>query len=182
MSKIKDIKTTHVMPNELDKIPKNSDLILTTEIEKQSLRNYKIFVPKSHNRTYLYSNIIKKIEEKNKFGEVIVGVDPGKTIGLATLADDIVIQTAEYFTPLGVVKEIISIFFNIETDDFKIKIGHGGGEIREEITSRLNKIFQNKVDINVINERYTSKNQMQELRKVYSKHMAAAILIAKRGK
>ena len=55
LSNITKIRTNHILPNE--PIPENTDIIITTEIEKNIFEEKKIFIPKAFNIYYLYSNI-----------------------------------------------------------------------------------------------------------------------------
>jgi hypothetical protein len=179
LSKINEIKTNHILPEEFT--ANNSDVIITTETEKNDIKSNKIFIPKAFNHYNLFSNIILIANSKKKFGEVVVGIDPGKTIGFAVVGEGKgILGVGEFFTVVDAVKEIITIFFNVETDTFKVNIGRGGGKIKEEIIRRLKNIFHEKVPVNVINEDFTSqnKNRLAEVR--YSKNINAALNIASR--
>ncbi len=179
LSKINEIKTNHILPEEF--MDDNSDVIITTEIEKNSIRSKKIFIPKAFNHYNLFSNIFLIANNRKKFGEVVVGIDPGKTIGFAVIGEGKnILGVGEFFTAVDAVKEVITIFFNIETDTFKVNIGRGGGKTKEEIIKRLISIFHEKVPVNVINEDFTSqnKNRLAEVR--YSKNISAALNIASR--
>jgi len=179
LSKINEIKTNHILPEEYT--TDNSDVIITTETEKNDIKSNKIFIPKAFNYYYLFSNILLIANSKRKFGEVVVGIDPGKTIGFAVIGEGkSIIGGDEFFTAVDAVKETITVFFNVETDIFKVNVGRGGGEIKEEVIKRLKSIFHEKVPVNVIDEDFTSqtKNRLVETR--YSKNINAAFNIASR--
>ncbi len=179
LSNIAEVRTNHILPNE--PIPDNTEVIITTETEKGLIKGKKVFVPKALNRYYLYSNIYLKSQKNQIFNSTVIGIDPGKTTGLAIVAEEnIIIGTGEYFTAVDVVKEVISAFFNIETKEFAIKIGAGGGDIRDEIVKRLKGIFHDKSTINVVKEDHTSKDNIKLGSSKFSKNIKSAILIAKR--
>ncbi|MHA2357143.1 MAG: hypothetical protein ACXABK_00025 [Candidatus Heimdallarchaeaceae archaeon] len=179
LSNITIIKTNHILPSE--PIPGNTNVIVTTEIEKKFFENKNIFIPKAFNLYYLYSNIYLKSKELQQFDSVVIGVDPGKTIGFAVIANDAIILSAtEFYSVVDTVKEAISAFFNIETQNFVVKIGTGGGQIKEEILKRLNEIFHGKIEIKTVKEDFTSKNQSALKHTKLSKNTKSAILIAKR--
>ncbi|MCE7742561.1 MAG: hypothetical protein GOP50_08890 [Candidatus Heimdallarchaeota archaeon] len=179
LSDIKEIKTNHILPNQA--IPSNVDIIITTEIEKKNLDFEKIFVPKAFNRYYLFSNIFLLAKNKNYFNEIVVGIDPGKTTGLAVLAEkEIILGYGEFYTAVDAVKEVITVFFNIETSELIIKVGAGGGQIKDEIVRRLNEIFHDKVPIEVVNEDFTSRKKINRFGKNFSKNVQSSILIALR--
>lgn len=181
LANVTSIKTNHISPNE--PIPDKSKLIITTEIEKKYFKNEIVFVPKAFNIYYLYSNIVLLVKNKDRFDEVIVGIDPGKTSGFAVVVDErMVLATNEFYTAVDVVKETITAFFNVETVNFSIKIGDGGGAIRKEIVNRLEEIFHEKVDIQIVSEQHTSKTGAYHKKPEYSKNINSAILIALRNK
>ncbi len=179
LSKINLIKTNHILPEEFT--TNNVDVIITTETEKNGIKSNKTFIPKAFNYYYLFSNILLIADSKKKFGEVVVGIDPGETIGFAVIGEGkTIIGVDEFFTAVDAVKETITVFFNVETDIFKVNIGRGGGKIKEEVIKRLKSIFHEKIPVNVINEDFTSqnKNRLTEIR--YSKNINAALNIASR--
>ena len=179
LSKIKEIKTIHLLPNELDL--EKSDVVITTEIERKHIQSSKIFVPKAFNHYYLFSNIFLIANNMKQFDKIVLGIDPGKTIGFAVIAQSkIVLCVNEFFTAVDVVKEVISVFFNVEASSFKINVGHGGGEIKDEILTRLEKIFHGKIPINVVNESFSSQNRNRLGQTKDSKNINAALNIASR--
>ena len=177
LSDIKEIKTNHILPNQ--SIPPNTDVILTTEIEKNDLDFDFIFVPKAFNQYYLFSNILLLSRNKKYFDELTIGIDPGKTTGFVVLAEkEVILGSAEFYTAVDTVKEVIAVFFNVETSSLTVKVGSGGGEIKEEIVKRLNEIFHNKVLINVVNEDFTSQRRTTRFGTKFTKNVQSAILIA----
>ncbi len=179
LSDIKKIKTNHILPR--DSIPSNTDIIITTETEKQAFTKRKIFIPKAFNLYYLYSNLFLLKNDKKVFERVVIGIDPGKNIGFAVVADDdLILGTAEFFSAVDSVKEVIKVFFNVETTDFIIKVGDGGGAIREEIVKRIEEIFHEKIVLEVVKEDFTSKNQTFLKDTHYSKNVKSAVLITRK--
>jgi len=179
LSDIKEIKTNHILPR--DSIPLNTDIIITTETEKQAFVERKIFIPKAFNPYYLYSNLFLLKNNKKMFERVVIGIDPGKTIGFAAVANnELILGTAEFFSAVDSVKEVIKVFFNVETTDFIIKVGEGGGVIREEIVKRIEKIFHEKIVLEIVKEDFTSKSQAFLKDTDYGKNVKSAILITKK--
>lgn len=174
LSNIKDLRIEHVLPSE--KIPEHTDIVITTQSEKIHINFAKTFVPKAFNKNYIYSNILLLANNKKRFHQVNIGIDPGKRTGFAVIGDGQILQTAEYEVPIEVVKAVIEAFFNIETDHFYIKIGDKGGQIGDEIRERLFKIFSHKTVISVVSEANTSKKILKQ----FSKNINSAILIAQK--
>jgi len=182
LTDVKNVKIKHILPNELEKLDKDIDVIITTVAERNKIKSKDVFVPKSFNKTYLYSNILAKKDTRKEFDTIVIGIDPGKNIGLAALIKEegVILQTGTFSSALEVVKEVISIFFNVNAKNFRINIGSSGDKVKEEIENRLNKIFQNKIEIKTVNEKYTTKISKKTNYKNYNKHIIAAILIAEK--
>jgi hypothetical protein len=179
LSDIKEIKTNHILPR--DSIPQNTDIIITTETEKQIFTQQKIFIPKAFNLYYLYSNLFLLKNNKETFDNVVIGIDPGKKIGFAVIANNnIILGTSEFFSAVDSVKEVIKVFFNVEAGEFIIKVGAGGGVIRDEIVKRIEEIFHKKIVLQIVKEDFTTKNQALLKDRSYSKNVKSAILIARR--
>ena len=179
LSEIKEIKTNHIFPR--DSIPPNTDIIITTETEKKIFAHKKVFVPKAFNLYYLYSNLFLLKNNLKKFEKVVIGIDPGKTIGFAVVADcNLILGISEFFSAVDSVKEVIKVFFNVEATEFIIKVGDGGGNIRDEIIKRIEEIFHKKIVLEVVKEDFTSKNQTLLKDKSYSRNIKSAILIARK--
>ncbi len=179
LSKITNIKTNHILPDQFT--VENNDIVITTETEKSMIHSDKIFIPKAFNLYYLFSNIYLIENNKTKFREVTVGIDPGRTIGFAVVAENkVILGVNEFFTAVEAVKETITIFFNVEADRFKVNVGRGGGKIKEEIIKRLESIFHDKVLVKTVNEDFTSqiKSHLTEIK--YSRNINAALNIASR--
>lgn len=179
LAKINNIKTNHVLPNEFTQ--ENADIVITTETEKHHIQCDKLFIPKAFNHYYLYSNIYLITNNREKFSKIVIGIDPGKTIGFAVIGNNTdILGVNEFFNAIEAVKETISIFFNVETDSFEINVGRGGGQVQKEIIKRLNAIFHEKVPMNVVNEDFTSQNRNKLTESKFSKNINAALNIASR--
>ncbi len=179
LSKIKEIKIDHTLPS--DPFPERVDVVISTEIEKHTINFDKIFIPKAYNIMYLYSNIYLLANNKDRFENITIGIDPGKIIGFAVLSDDgTILNATDLCSVTDVVKETISAYFNIETTDFIVKIGRGGKKIREEIITKLEKTFHGKILVKIVNEDNTSIGIKMYISAKYGKNATSAILIAKR--
>ncbi|MHA1686431.1 MAG: hypothetical protein ACTSYD_08480 [Candidatus Heimdallarchaeaceae archaeon] len=181
LSKFKNIKINYVLPNET--IPIETNVIITTETEKNLIKHENTLVPKSFNKHYLYSQIILLSSGKKSFEKVIVGVDPGKTIGFSVITEnETILTTANLFSPIDVVKEILSVFFNIDTETFIIKIGRGGGDVQKEIIKQIEKLFPDKIRVIEVKEENTSKTTKLFSKERLSKDVKSAILISLKEK
>lgn len=179
LSKIKEIKIDHTLPS--DPFPERVDVVISTEIEKHTINFDKIFIPKAYNIMYLYSNIYLLANNKDRFENITIGIDPGKIIGFAVLSDDgTILNATDLYSATDVVKETISAYFNIETNDFIVKIGRGGEKTREEIITKLENTFHGKILVEIVNEDNTSIGRKGSFSAKYGKNATSAILIAKR--
>jgi len=92
--------------------------------------------------------------------KAIVGIDPGKKVGAAFIADNILLRTESYtdFTELA---EAVNTFFrNHSKSRHLVLMGSGAPEYRERLTSKLleRNPFLRPEDIITVSEENTSKH------------------------
>jgi len=175
LSKIETIRVNHLLPK--DMIPPNIDVVITTYAEKEQIKSEKIFVPKTINDIYIISNIYLISNKIEEFTVCNIGIDPGKSTGMAIFGDKILIKVIEHHSVIDVIKTIILAYFNVPAKNFLILLGSNGGKEKEEILTRLKAIFKDKILIKLIDETKTSKPLVFRGKK-YKKNLAAAIQIA----
>ncbi len=160
-------------------IPYKTDIVITTNEEKDNIMHESIFIPISFNRMYLISNIELLYKKRDCFKKVIVGIDPGKTIGFVTLADEILLHSSDVYSINELMKKIVEGFLNIKTEKFIIKIGSGSEKVRDKILSELQKAFHSKIDVFIVDETSSTKSQSKELKERFrTNNIRAAYLIA----
>ncbi len=180
----RNIKINHILVSE--PIPNTSDIIVTDQYAvKQNNPDRKIFIPNSYNLLYLYSSILLMHHGKNHYLCIKIGIDPGKSIGFAAInEDDEILFTLEDYSANNIVAKVLSIDNNVKTQKLIVRVGIGGGEIKNEIIKKLEQSFVNRDDVIIeeVKEEFTTKPKkyFPEYAFIKNKNIISALLIAKR--
>ena len=155
----------------------NMDIVITTKEESVFVRHKKLLILNSNvESNFIKCQIINKLKEENIKKYCIIGVDPGKTTGVAILYIGEIMAT-NIFLDLNKlvywIKQEISVINNTE---ITFKIGFGDSYWYKIVFDRIHKEFSSIAEIKPINEFQTS------IRSDYGRiiHEEAAIRIAQR--
>jgi len=118
-----------------NEIPADVDVIITSDEEREKIKFEKIVC-------YEKGCDIDKLVDKallllSKNRKIVFGIDPGEKIGVAVYGENILIKkfvTGDVKKVVLFIKEMIS---NASPEDVTIKIGNGGGLIRNRIINLL---------------------------------------------
>ena len=99
---------------------------------------------------------VRVIQKKKVYEEVAIGVDPGKTFGIAVLGDGKVLKREEKATLEMAIDTVLTELKKNPAKVQKVKIGDGMPELSEEIASRLNIALPNVAKIEIVSEEGTS--------------------------
>ncbi len=169
-----DFDFIHKSPSDQDL---NSDIIVTTWKEYFNFEHEKkIILSWKDSESKIKSEIIKGLVENNLDSLCKIGIDPGKAIGISIIFIGRVLNTNVVYDMKSMVSWLNSKLKEIKFNSLKIKIGNGGGEVRNKILDFIVKHFQERAIIEIVDERNTSIR----LNKNKSLHEEAAIRIANR--
>lgn len=136
----------------------DGDLILTTEKE----------APKNSSIPLLFDDITEKdieviqglISQKLHLGtkddQLLLGIDPGKQIGLSVYYLGNEISSSFFISVEKLIQKIISILAELKAKQKIIKIGNGDMQMANEIVKLLNLKFCSNFEIEFVDERNTS--------------------------
>ncbi len=80
---------------------------------------------------------IRQVIYKSNTKEIVVGIDPGPTPGIATLADNYVIDKRNIYNFEEIRKYVEDVHSQCRYKDFKIKVGNGDRMNRDKIIKAL---------------------------------------------
>lgn len=169
-------------PNE--EIPLSTKAVITTKDEAELIRHHTILTYENAEETV--DNALKFISNfsdtaKNK---ITIGIDPGKTIGLAALNNGKLIQTASHSDLQEAFQTVRRIILSWKPTEIIIKIGNKASpsfnrEVSESIM-RLSNEFNVKPKILSVDEKYTTVKAKRLKVKRLEKDETSAIEIALR--
>ena len=143
-------------------VPVGVKVVITTEKEKPLVKHDKILIYNTMlegETEYLGSEVVRIIQGKEAYENVVIGVDPGEVFGLAVIADGLIIHTENYFSVKEVLNEIKKILkvTNSSLGTIKIKIG-SGVPIYRELLEKLDSALPFEVVLEIVGEEGTNRN------------------------
>ncbi len=149
----------HISPS--DRPSKGSIIVVTTEMEEKiKATNYPqkivLSMVETGNINLAISKITLGLEGKHIWQSVIVGVDPGLTIGVAVIADGCLRATLETRVIKEAVNYVITSIKNTPAKMALIRLGSTGGYRRILLMNELLNAKPNDVDLEVVDELETT--------------------------
>ncbi|MCY3411427.1 MAG: hypothetical protein INQ03_07320 [Candidatus Heimdallarchaeota archaeon] len=154
------------------------DLIITDSSEFNYINHHNIAVIQCqmHEDT-IRSIVFSKLRKNEPERICIVGIDPGKTTGMAIFLNNDLINTTICFSLEMVLDWVANSVANIPYDRLVIKIGTGEKSWFNKILEPITFIYKDIAEIIEVDESHTSVKR----KKRFSIHENAAMIIAKRS-
>ena len=172
------INFTSLIPGEA--VPARVKVVLTTPQEQNKVTYDKIRVfGGEEDVDSLMVEVKKVLLGKEACKRIVVGIDPGETIGLAVIADGKVIEEATCRSSREVIKTIRKVLKTVDFSVTKVSVKMGDGvPVYRELTLDLDDAMPPEVHLEVVGEAGTNRPQKLHSRKV--RHISSAIRIAGR--
>ena len=150
------IKYDSLLPEQINKSEKQ--LILTTNIEAQKIPNNVFLYDDAFDQdlTVIKGIIIKKLQSNLDEKELIIGIDPGKRIGLSVVYLGREISQSIFVSVEKLIQHVIKILAGLNATRKIIKIGNGNMEIARQIVTLLNLKFCSHFEFEFVDEHKTS--------------------------
>jgi hypothetical protein len=162
-------------------IPLTVRVVITTEKERELIKHPNVVVYREGaSASELVDEATKLVRGKTTFETITVGVDPGKTFGIAVLSDGEVLETLTCVSPDETVNTIAEILGKHQAAAKAVKVGNLAREFAAELLPLLNKALPKDVAIEVVHEEGTSRLGRQTIHKRGLRHAVAAVKIAER--
>jgi len=164
-----------------ENVPLSVQVVITTKAERTHIKHPRVLVYQENtNPSAIVDEAIKLSEGKKDFETMIVGVDPGKTFGIAVLSDGSVLNTMTCSSIAETVNAIAGIFSKQQAPVRILKVGNWAPSYTAELLPLLNSVLPKDVTIEIVREDGTSRFIAQTAHKRGLKHAMAAIKIAER--
>jgi len=139
-------------------IPKTVKVVLTTEEERSVIDhpNILVFNPKNEPEE-IVNEAIRILQGKRIYNEVTIGVDPGKTFGVAVLCDGTVLKAEDGLTLEKALDTILKALSENPAKVQRVKIGGGVTYLAEDLLKRLCRVLPGNVELEIVNEVGTSR-------------------------
>jgi len=179
---LKERKIDFLSLTPFENVPLNVKVVITTETERKHIKHPSTVVyQESADPSAVVDEAIKLIEGKTAFETLVVGIDPGKTFGLAVLNDGKVTKTFTCSSEDEAVKTVTAIFRQERGSAVRVlKIGSSPSSYAGNLLSLFDDVLPKGVAIEVVQEAGTTHFSGQTAHKRRLKHVMAAIKIAER--
>lgn len=180
--KKRDIPFLSLTPDE--RVPVEIKVVITTEEEKNLVKHDKVLTFKGGgNPEALINNAIRIVQGKDGYDEIVVGVDPGKIIGLAVLADGEIAETGNSFSVQDTLEKIKRILDNFKSDpmpSISVKIGDGVPKYQNKLLRVLDEKLPRNVELKIVSEAGTNRYSSDTKHRRGVRDIVSAVKIAGR--
>jgi len=138
-------------------IPPSIKVVITTKDERKQLDHPSVLIyDPEEEPSAIIDEAVMIIKDKKIYDELIIGIDPGKTFGVAVLGDGNILEKKEQLTLEMAIDLVLTAINRHPARTRKIKIGDGVPEIAEKIASRLEISIPENTTIEIVSEAGTS--------------------------
>lgn len=179
--KERNIPFISLVPGET--VPADVKVVLTTKKEMQKIRHENIVVYSGESELErVVGELMKMLQGKKTYEQIVVGIDPGEVFGLAVVADGKIIETATCFNISDVVARICSMMENVDASSaiVTIKVGNGIPTYKELLVT-LDCALPVQVVLEVVSEAGTNRVLSDNKHRRGLRDIASAIRIAGRA-
>ena len=164
-----------------ESIPLTVQVVITTEKERGLVKHPSVLIYREEtSASKLVDEATKLVRGKTTFETITVGVDPGKTFGIAVLSDGNILETLTCVSSEETVNTITEIFSKHRAAAKVAKVGNLAPEYATELLPLLDKVLPKDVAIETVHEDGTSRLGRQTIHKRGLRHAVAAVKIAER--
>ena len=150
------INFSSILPHEIPNF--DCDLILTTENEALYNSSAPLLFDDITQKdpVVIQGLILQKLGSKMSEDQLLLGIDPGKQIGLSVFYLGNEISTSFFVTKEKLIEKVITILAELKAKQKIIKIGNGDMKTATTILEQLNLKFCSKFEIEFVDESSTS--------------------------
>jgi hypothetical protein len=164
-----------------DPVPLTIKVVITTEKERRLVKHPNVLVfNEEADATPVVNEAIKTVQGKKIYERVVVGVDPGKTFGLAILGDGNVLETFTCSSLEETVNTILRMLAKPQAIINMVKIGNGAPLYTKQLLDLVDEALPEDVGIEIVSEEGTSRFDRETVHRRDVKDVMSAIRIAER--
>ncbi len=136
-----------------DPVPLDVKVVITTKVEHHLVKHPNVLVFEyESNHTSVVDEAILVVQGKRRYSRVVIGVDPGKTYGLAVLGDDNIMETLNCSSLKETVKVIGDGLKRIPAVISVVKVGDGAPAYAERLLHSLDEVLPQETLIETVSE------------------------------
>ncbi|MFQ5999240.1 MAG: hypothetical protein ACE5J6_00545 [Candidatus Bathyarchaeia archaeon] len=164
-----------------DSIPLDVKVVITTDEERHFVTHPNVLVFEDESDpTSVIDEALRVVHGKPSYDKVVVGVDPGKTCGVAVLGDDNVLETSNCSSLEDTVSVIINSLKRVPATVNMVKIGNGAPTYAKALLNLLDEALPEETIVEIVSEAGTSHLMNETTHRRELKDVTSAIEIARR--
>ncbi|MBS7644100.1 hypothetical protein KEJ26_05970 [Candidatus Bathyarchaeota archaeon] len=141
-----------------DAIPPNVKVIITTSREHLLPSKAVVLLYESEDPSEVVNQAVRVLLGKRRFDRVIVGVDPGKTYGVAVVGDEKNLEMTSFSDAETAATWISNFITKIDATQKIVRIGDGAEAHRDRLLSILNKQLPFSIALESVSESGTTRS------------------------
>ncbi|NIR87357.1 hypothetical protein GWO13_07230 [Candidatus Bathyarchaeota archaeon] len=177
--KERDIPFLSLTPR--DPVPQRVKVVIATEKERHLITHPSVLIFNEEKDPKIVVNkALRLVEGKKSYERVVIGVDPGKTFGLAVLGDGNVLESSTCSSSEETVSTIMKVLNRAPAAVSELKIGNGAPAYTKQLLNLLDEALPKETAIEVVSEAGTSRFERETPHRREEKDVMSAIKIAER--
>jgi len=164
-----------------DAVPLDVKVVITTGRERKMVKHPCILVFEEENDpAEVVNEAIRLDEGKPGYDKMVIGVDPGRTFGVAVIGDGRILKTVNCSSMVETIDTILNALDKVPATINRVKIGDGAPIYTNELLRMLNEALPKETEIEVVCEAGTSQPDKGMAHRREVKNRTSAIRIAER--
>jgi hypothetical protein len=165
-----------------DPVPLHIKVVITTEEESSQISHPKILLfEQGSNPETVVDEAILIIQGKQGYEKILVGVDPGKTYGIAILGDNKVLVTLTASNMDEAAHLIVDSLKRFPAEVRVVRVGKGPPEYTKTLLSSLDETLPEGTLMEIVSEAGTSRLTSKSVNRRILRDAVSAIKIAGRN-
>ncbi len=165
-----------------DRAPLNVKVVITTAEERPLITHPNILIfQEEADPTEVIDKAVRILEGKQGYGRVVVGVDPGRTFGVAVVGDGTVLEAVNCASLRETVDTVSKALDGLQAKIQQVKIGDGDPQHTKRLLDQLDRTLPKGVMIEMVHEAGTSRIIRETTHRRELRDAMSAVKIAERS-
>jgi hypothetical protein len=164
-----------------DRIPVDVKLVLTTPKEAGAITHDTVLAyDEGDAPTDVVDEALRIVRGKRTYDRLVVGIDPGRTFGVAVLGDGKILETRECTSLTETVNTVQDVLARTPATQATVRIGSGAPAYADVLQHRLDSVLSEQVVIESVSEEGTSRPSGASSHRRGKRDISSAIRIGQR--
>lgn len=164
-----------------DTIPFDIKVVITTEKEQQQVSHpNKIIFKEDSDPAQIIADAERIVQGKTSYEKIVIGIDPGKTFGIAVLGDGKIIETTNSSSEDETFQIVMNAIKRNPANSLIIRIGDSAPTYAENLVRLFEQELPRNVGIEMVSEAGTTSLSKELPNRKGAKDVISAIKIAGR--